>query len=61
MNTHTTKKTKTEMLTFRGTSTLKNLLNRVSKQENLNRSDLIRETLERALPTAFAERLCEEG
>ena len=50
MNTHTTKKTKTEMLTFRGTPSLKNLLDRVSKQENVNRSDLIRITLERALP-----------
>ena len=46
-----TKTTKTAMITFRGTQTLKNLLDRVSKQENVNRSDLIRETLERALPT----------
>ena len=49
LNTKTTN-TKSVMLTFRGTPTLKNLLNRVSKQENVNRSDLIRETLERALP-----------
>ena len=41
---------KTEMITFRGTPSLKNLLDRVSKQENVNRSDLIRITLERALP-----------
>ena len=41
---------KTEMISFRGTLTLKLLLDRASKQENLNRSDLIRETLERALP-----------
>ena len=41
---------KTEMLTFRGTPTLKALLDRVSRRENLSRSDYIRETLERALP-----------
>ena len=40
-----TTKTKSAMLTFRGTPRLKNLLDRVSKQENLNRSDLIRETV----------------
>ena len=47
---------KTEMITFRGTPTLKNLLDRVSKQENVNRSDLIRETLERALPDEIDRR-----
>ena len=41
---------KTEMLTFRGTPTLKELLDRVSRRANLSRSDYIRETLERALP-----------
>ena len=41
---------KTEMLTFRGTPTLKELLDRVSRRENLSRSDYIRETLEKALP-----------
>ena len=47
---------KTEMITFRGTPSLKNLLDRVSKQENVNRSDLIRETLERALPDEIDRR-----
>ena len=42
---------KTEMISFRGTPRLKNLLDRVSKQENVNRSALIRSTLERSLPT----------
>ena len=54
MNQNTTTDTttvyKTEMLTFRGTPTLKELLDRVSRRENLSRSDYIRETLERALP-----------
>ena len=48
--TVTTADYKTEMLTFRGTPTLKELLDRVSRRENLSRSDYIRETLERALP-----------
>ena len=52
MNQNTTTVTtadyKTEMLTFRGTPTLKELLDRVSRRENLSRSDYIRETLERA-------------
>ena len=48
--TDTTTDYKTEMLTFRGTPTLKELLDRVSRRENLSRSDYIRETLERALP-----------
>ena len=48
--TDTTTVYKTEMLTFRGTPTLKELLDRVSRRENLSRSDYIRETLERALP-----------
>ena len=46
--TVTTADYKTEMLTFRGTPTLKELLDRVSRRENLSRSDYIRETLERA-------------
>ena len=48
--TDTTTDYKTEMLTFRGTPTLKELLDRVSRRENLSRSDYIRETLEKALP-----------
>jgi predicted DNA-binding protein len=48
--TDTTTDYKTEMLTFRGTPTLKELLDRVSRRENQSRSDYIRETLERALP-----------
>lgn len=55
LNTKTTN-TKSVMLTFRGTPTLKNLLNRVSKHENVNRSDLIRITLERALPDEIDRR-----
>ncbi|MCG3776884.1 MAG: hypothetical protein JW395_3755 [Nitrospira sp.] len=38
---------KTEMLTFRGTARLRELLDRCAKRGDLSRSDLIRETLER--------------
>ena len=42
---------KTEMISFRGTPKLKNMLDRISKRENLSRSDFIREMLGRVLPT----------
>ena len=43
---------KTVMISFRGTPILKDLLDRVSKREQIQRSVLIRTILERALLTA---------
>lgn len=40
---------KTEMLTFRGTETLKEMLDKLSRREGVTRSDFIRTTLENAV------------